>query len=108
LSRNRTDAGVWRRRQPSRAQQKLSRIPIESSNNLRATPRGLRGYRALCSGPPQLRHPSARTCAAKSSSIWKRKDQKLAAPIKAWHIEGVSVILVDTKTTSSGSFLQAP
>ena len=77
--RNRTDAGVVRRRQPSRAQQKLTRYGSLSPSTARATPRGLRGYRALCSGAPHNGHPDARACAPRSSSNSSSKRQNLAS-----------------------------
>lgn len=49
--RNRNEAGVLLRRQPSRAQQKLNRLSYLSSRP-GGSPRGLRGYLALCKEPP--------------------------------------------------------
>lgn len=50
--RKRTDGAVWRFRQPSASQQKLSRRSHRSRASP-GTPRGLRGMSARCSRPPQ-------------------------------------------------------
>src|SRR5690606_42034811 len=83
------------------------------------SPRGLRRYRALCRAPPQNRHPSARVRAAKSSSIWRSQDQKLAAPIKdrkstrlnSSHVKisyAVFCLKKKKKTTQKSLFLLLP
>ena len=65
--RNRNEAGVRLRRQPSRSQQKLNRLSYLSSSP-GGSPRGLRGYLALCRDPLQGQPPLLQSAAISSSS----------------------------------------
>jgi hypothetical protein len=76
LPRKRTDGGLTLFPQPSRAQQKLNRR-LCSSGRSSGPPRGARGSLAQCRRPPQV-HPFCRVQSARSLSIDKRNDQKLA------------------------------
>lgn len=73
--RNRSEAGVTRRRHPSVAQQKLNRTVL-SGPSPAGPPRGFRSYRALCSAPPHA-HPARRASAARSSSSFNSRSKHL-------------------------------